>query len=86
MDDDATFFGEIWNDNAPHVGLNKRIRPSGSARTPRLVTGDEFEAHYSELLLQYGVLLQPDRQDARGRQPKPRLEPEACVSTESGVY
>ena len=44
-------------------------------RIPRLVTTDEFEAYHSELLSQYGVWVQPERQGDRGRQPMPRLEP-----------
>jgi hypothetical protein len=43
-------------------------------RVPRLITSDEFSAYYGELLLQYGVLVQPKRKGKRGRLPKPRLK------------
>jgi len=46
-----------------------------SGRIPRLVASDEYTAYYNELLLQYGVLVQPERQGDRGRLPHPRLEP-----------
>jgi len=44
-------------------------------RVPRLVTSDEFDAYYNELLYRYGVWVQPERQGTRGRVPLPRLEP-----------
>jgi IS1 family transposase len=44
-------------------------------RLPRLVTSDEFSAYYEELLLLYGVLIQPERRGNRGKLPRPRLEP-----------
>ena len=46
-----------------------------AGRIPRLVTSDEFDAYYSELLRQYGVWDQPERRGNRGRNPHPRLEP-----------
>jgi IS1 family transposase len=69
---------KVVNGKRSHLHVREvldAVKQTLAGRTPRLVTSDEFEAYYSELLLQYGVLVQPDRQDARGRQPKPRLEP-----------
>jgi hypothetical protein len=51
------------------------VKQKLAGRPPRLATTDEFDAYYSELLLQYGVWLQPERRGNRGRQPLPRLEP-----------
>ena len=49
-----------------------------AGRIPRLVTSDEFDAYYSELLLSYGVWVQPQRRGTHGgRHPKPHLEPPA---------
>lgn len=46
-----------------------------AGRLPRLVTSDEFSAYYEELLLLYGILVQPERRGNRGRPPQPVLVP-----------
>ena len=51
-----------------------------AGRIPRLVTSDEFEAYYHELLLSYGIWVQPQRRGHHGgRHPRPRLEPPTAL-------
>ena len=77
LDSENRLVLKVVNGKRSHLHVREvldAVKQIMAGRTPRLVTSDEFEAYYSELLLQYGVLVQPER-SAYGRLPNPRLEP-----------